>query len=267
MKLPFILLALVAIIGVSSASTVTLTGTCYSNLINQTNNYMKFNLTNSGNGTATNLLLEPVISGASAINTSILIPLVAPGGIYVEKVYLSNFSTPGSYVERFIARYSQGSSNFVTIFPCLANINVNARSLLSITGINRKSNIVRVNLTNIADYPIKAQVAIYAPPAFTLNNSIQNITLKPYSLSNFSFEVATPQYTNAEFPVAISVSYLSNSLHYSTLAVTTIQFGNNTSLAQSIVNGNGLLFIVGAIIFVILFLIILSIVLKRGKKE
>jgi hypothetical protein len=263
MKLSFILLALIALTGIAGASTVTLTGTCYSSIVNQTNNYMQFNLTNSGNGTATNFLLEPIITGATTKNASILIPLVAPGATYIEKIYLSNFSLPGSYVERFVAKYSQGSSSFVTIFPCLTNINRTARSLIAITGIERKGNDVRINITNIADYPINGQVSVYAPPAFTVNDSIQNITAKPYAISNFSFDVATPQYTNAEFPVAISVSYINNSVHYATLAVTTITFGGNTSLVNSIVNGNGILFIIGAIIIVIIALIVLSIVIKK----
>ncbi len=177
-------MSMLLLFGIAGASTVTLTGSCYSRTVNQTNNFIEFNITNSGNGTATNLLIAPVIDGATTNTTSLLIPLVAPGGFYPEKIYLSNFTTPGSYVERFIVRYSQGSSTFITIFPCLVNLGQNAQSLLGITGFSQSNGNIRINISNIADYPISAEVNVYAPPEFTINSPSRNITINKYSLTN-----------------------------------------------------------------------------------
>lgn len=261
-----ILVLLIALMGMGFASTVTLTGTCYSNIVNQTDNYILFNLTNSGNGTATNMLLVPSIQGATPLNASIPIQLVAPSNTYSSKFYLSNFTTPGSYLERFIARYSQGASSFETFFPCIVNINRSTHSLIAIESSKISGKIVRVNLSSIASYPINAQVSVYAPPSFSVNSSVQNVTLKPYSFANVSFTLSTPQYTNAEFPVAISVSYMNDSLHYAALAVTAISFGNgSTSALSSILQGNLIFAIIGAIVAIILVLIAISIIKQKKR--
>jgi hypothetical protein len=267
MKMLFFLLSLVLFAGLASASTVTLTGTCYSRTINQTNNYIQFNLTNSGNGTATNFLLAPEIEGASTTNSSILIPLIAPGGKYTRDIYLSNFTQPGSYAERFVARYSQGTSTFITLFPCLVNIDQNAQSLLGITSLtNTNSGKLIVNISNIADYPITAQISVYAPPDFTIENATKNITVNRYSLANTSFIVTTPKYTNAQFPVSVAVSYVEGNVHYATLAVTTISFGGGSGSATSFFNsGTLILVVIAAVIIIIIILIIISIM--HGRKH
>jgi len=268
MKILVLLLPIMLLIGITAASTVTLTGTCYSNIINQTNNYITFNLTNSGNGTATNFLLAPIIEGASALNSTISIPLVAPGNIYSERIYLSNFTIPGSYVERFITRYSQGSSTFVTLFPCLVRINQNAQSIIAITNITKSKNSdnLSVSISNIANYPIAAQVSVYAPPDFTVVNSTRNITLKQYTSTSASFSVSTQaQYTNSEFPIVVAASYIRGNVHYATLAETTISFGAAPGSATSALTDNLLLFGIVAFIVIIIVLIALSVILRKGK--
>lgn len=267
MRLAVFLLSVIMLLGIAGASTVTLTGSCYSKIINQTNNYIQFNLTNSGNGSATNLLLEPIIQGATPINESVSIPLVAPSGFYPERIYLTNFSSPGSYVERFVARYSQGSSTFITIFPCLVNIGQSAQSLLGITSVNRHNSDILVNISNIADYPISAQVAAYAPPEFTITPSSKNTTVNQYALTNVSFALTTPQYTNAEFPVAIAVSYTRNGVHYATLAVTTITFGSSSSVKLSNLGSNILLIAIAIVIALVVILIIWSIIRNSKRRS
>jgi hypothetical protein len=260
MKLIVILLSAFVLFGIVSASTVTLTGSCYGQLVNQTNNYIIFNLTNSGNGSATNFVLEPILQGASTQNKSITIPVVAPSGSYSEKIYLSNFTLPGSYVERFVASYSQGSSTFITLFPCLVDINQQAQSLLGITNIGKASGSIYANISNIADYPINAQVVAYAPPAFTVKSPSQNVTIKQYSLTNVSFAYTAPAYTNAEFPITVAVSYVLDNVHYAALSVTTISFGGGTSTGG--LGGNTVLIGIGIVIAIMLILIVISIVKK-----
>ena len=268
MKILVLLLLIMLLIGITAASTVTLTGTCYSNIINQTNNYITFNLTNSGNGTATNFLIAPIMEGASALNSTISIPLVAPGSTHSERIYLSNFTIPGSYVERFVTRYSQDTSTFVTFFPCLVEIGQNAPSILAITNLTKeKNNSITIKISNIANYPIAAQVSVYAPPDFIIANSSRDITLRQYASTSASFMVSTPQYTNSEFPVVVATSYVSNGVHYATLAETTISFGAAVGSASSSFTGSLLVYGIAALIMAIIVLIALSIILKKGKHE
>lgn len=254
--------------GIAGASTVTLTGTCYSKIINQTNNYIQFNLTNSGNGTATNLLIAPTIEGASTASSSFLIPLVVPGGTYSERIYLSNFTMPGSYVERFVTRYAQGTSTFITLFPCLVTMGRPAPSLLGIKGLNktnRGSNIT-VNISSIAGSPINAQVSLFAPPDFVIENPVRNVTINGYSYALESFGVSTPQYNNAEFPIVAAVSYISDNTHYATLGITTINFGEASPLLSGL-GGSIVLILIIAVIIIILILLVLSVVLKRRRQK
>lgn len=260
------LISILMMLGIASASTVTLTGSCYSKIINQTNNYIQFNLSNSGNGTATNLILAPVIQGASTSNSSILIPIVAPGGSYSSKIYLSNFTIPGSYVERFVARYSQATSTFITIFPCLVNIGQSAPSLLGITTVGKRGGNIYVNISNIASYQIGSQVTVYAPPSFTFTPTTRNVTINQYSFSNISFGVSTPQYTNAVFPIVVALSYVRNNVHYATLAVTTITFGSGTNSLLSTIGQNLILWIVAVIIAIIIILIIASVLINKRRR-
>ena len=266
MKLQLAIIFIVALLGMASASTVTLTGTCSSGIINSSNDHITFNITNSGNGTATELLLEPVIDGATVApnNSTILIPLVAPGGTYSERVYMSNFTMPGSYVERFIARYSQGSSTFETIFPCLVDMGQGAHSLLSVAPTNRNGN-VSVNITSIATYPINAIVSIYAPPEFTVSQQSKSTTVNNYGITRVYFNIKQPQISDAEFPIAVGVSYVNKSVHYSNVGITVAKFGGSSSGGLMQLGGSLIIPIAAAIISIIVVLIFLSIIVNRRK--
>ncbi len=263
MRMLAFIIALMMLVGISAASTVTLTGTCYAGLINQSNNYMQFNLTNSGNGTASSLLIEPVIDGASAINATISIPFVAPGSTYPERIYLDDFGLPGSYVERFVVSYSQGSASYITIFPCLVDMGQSAHSLLGITAITKTGNMIHVNISNIADYPINANVVVFSPPSFSISHPFENITVNQYSLTNISFSFASPQYTNSQFPIAIAVSYIRNNVHYATLGVATIAFGAGSSSLLLSLGNNIIILVVAIIVVIIVALIIVSLMRNR----
>ncbi|MDE1868407.1 MAG: hypothetical protein KGH60_00340 [Candidatus Micrarchaeota archaeon] len=263
------ILALTAVLAVlasstAMASTVTLRGSCAPNyLVNQTNNYIPFNITNLGNGTATNLLIVPVLQGASTPNATISIPIAGPGSSYAEKIFTSNYTVPGSYAEYFVTRYSQGTDTFVTIYPCLINIGQRAQSLLNILNINATSTLLNVSIANIATNSISMTVAAESPPTFTISSPVRNITIGPYTHTYISFNVTSPKYTSSSFPVAVSASYVQNGIHYATLGITTIRFGAASGGAQpgSSVNWFGILII--AVIIALIILIALSVLRKR----
>jgi hypothetical protein len=157
----------------------------------------------------------------------------------------------------------------VTLFPCLVRINQNAQSIIAITNITTSKNgdNLSVRISNIEDYPINAQLSIYAPPDFTIANASRNITLKAYSSTNTSFMLSTPQYTNSEFPIIAAASYVSNNVHYATLAETTISFGGAAGSSPSTLTDNLLLFGIVALIIIIIILIVLSVIMKKGKRK
>jgi hypothetical protein len=256
------------LIGIAGASTVTLTGTCYSGIISNPNNYLQFNLTNSGNGTATNLVITPLIDGAIPNNTTIMIPFVAPGSTYAERIYMHNFTTPGSFVERFLVRYTQGTSTFTTIFPCLADFLRGAQSILTITNLGKTSNNVFVNISSGADFPIDAQITVYAPPSFSVSPSYRNVSIASNSNASASFVVVPPQFTGAQFPVAVGVMYVKDGVHYSTLAITTVTFAGTSPISKLPELGGTLLIIsLLAAIIIIIILIIVSIILNRRRRR
>jgi hypothetical protein len=267
MKLPVLLISIFLLIGLAGASTVTLTGTCSPATINQTNNYITFNITNIGNGTASNLVLRPIIAGAhlTSGNGTIVIPIVAPGTKYSEKISLSNFSLSGSYVEIFDANYSQSPSEINTLFICLANIDQSTYGPIQITNITRNSGSLNVYLKNSVNKAITAQISVYAPSAFSVSPATKNITIDAYNTTNTTFSITSPQYTDASFPIGIGASYVGGELHYEALSITSIVFGSKPSgsLGQSLI-----LWILLAIIILIIILIIASIIVKkRGKSD
>lgn len=265
-----LLLAAVLSVFVSSsamASTVTLKGSCptQSYLLNQTNHYIPFNITNLGNGTATNLLILPVLQGASTPNATITIPIVAPGSTYTERIYASNYTVPGTYVEYFVSRYSQDADTFVTIFPCIVSIGQRTQSLISILNISSTSTRLGVSMANIGTSPITATVVAQGPPTFTIAEPVRNVTIGAYTHTGISFNLSSPSYTNSDFPVAVSASYVSNGLHYSTLGVTTIAFGASPGSTTNSSSGPSILEIaVIAIVAVLIALITFSVVRKRA---
>ena len=68
----FVTLTLLALLSQTAMAntTVTLTGSCYAGVINQSVNYIVFNLSNSGNGPASDIILAPAFEGATTPNST-----------------------------------------------------------------------------------------------------------------------------------------------------------------------------------------------------
>lgn len=247
---------------IAMADTVTLSGSCQSQIINQSASYLLFNLSNSGNGTATNLMLIPEIEGATTPNSIINIPLIGPSSSYTTRFYLDNFTMPGGYVEYITVKYSQGSTDFLTIFPCIAQLSNNTQSLLDILNISRTGSRINVTVYNLANYPIYANVTVRAPPLFNVSpKSGQYVSISSKSKSDIFFNLSTPSYTSARFPIVAAVSYVNDSVHHASMNVYTINFAAST-------HSSGILttIIIIAVILILLILIILSILMRRKKK-
>lgn len=253
--------ALFALLAVSArASTVTLTGSCPAQTVSPAHNVFVFNLTNSGDGAASNFYLIPELSGASTFNSFMLLPVIAPGSQYSESFYLYNFSMPGSYIEYFLANYTQDSENFSTFFQCALYVNRSSQSAVRITAINQSKGAVNVLLFNYNNMTINATVHVQAPASFALSDPNASVVMGPHDKKSLSFNVSIPKYSAAAFPIGVAVAYVSNGVHYATIAQTAISF-------DSVRTSSGLKFttiIMAAVIAALLFLIVVSVVKKRG---
>ncbi|MDE1856626.1 MAG: hypothetical protein KGH98_00915 [Candidatus Micrarchaeota archaeon] len=257
------LLAMVVLLaGIAGADTVTLTGTCPSTLINATDNVLVFNLSNSGDGIATNLVLLPTVYGAAVQNATVSLDHIFPGNSTTTRLKLYNFTMPGSYIDYFNLQYSQGSSTFYAVFPCLVYMSSRATSLVSVASINRTGDTLQATLVSLSSNPVDVNVSIVSPPEFTVSPKHVNVTVQPETPTKVYFNISNPLVSGSGFSTAVVTSYVSGGTHYSSMHTYVVSLASQATPAQS--GGSTLLYFMAAIAAVILVLIALSII--RGRK-
>jgi hypothetical protein len=244
----------------AGASTVTLTGGCAPQVVDSAHNAFVFNLTNYGNGTATDLYLTPVLSGASTFNGIMLLPVVAPGAHYSESFYLYNFSMPGTYAEYFLASYTQGSEVFTTFFPCLLNVNQSSQGLVRIVTMNQSGGALSVVLFNYYNITVNTTVHVQAPPSFAVPEPNAIAAVGPRMQKSLSFNIGIPEYASASFPVSVAIAYASGGVHYATIAQTSVVFGGAGASSLKLTTIS-----IAAVITVLLLLIAASAIKKRRR--
>jgi hypothetical protein len=241
------------ILPLSAASTVTLTGGCPLYLINSSRSYITFNITNTGNGTASDLQLNAVFPGIDAHNTTQIIPTVAPDTNYYKDFYLDKLIGEGSYAVNINATYVQSGSNYATVFPCIIYIgSLSGGPLLesvSVTG-----HIMNVTIRNTAAQSIEAQVTAVVPPSFSVKNATKAVTIAPDGKASVTFDVVTPNYNDASFPLIGELSYEANSTHYAQMASAALVFGSPVTTTGG--GGIGLVTLVLIIIIVVILVLI-----------
>ena len=137
--------AFLTFLNLAHAGTVILTGSCNATLVNSS---IVFSLSNSGNDSAYNLIISPIVEGATPLNTSYSMNVLAPGQTKTIYVKLTNFGLNGSYVDAFYVTYQQGFSFFSAVFPCLVYINKLAVSpIYEVVGTTPLKNMVIVNVS------------------------------------------------------------------------------------------------------------------------
>ncbi len=261
----FTAFALVTACSLASASTVTLTGSCIGTLVNATHNYTTFYLTNSGNGTATQIRLIPELSGATPAASGLNASLIGPGGNLSFEVYMRNFSLPGGYAENFFLEYSQGSNTYVALFPCLIYIERQAQSLVAITSVNNVGGDEwNASAFVLASYPVTATVHVAVPPEL-VGPPDASVVLEPNTQTPIRFNVTTKQTASASFSAALEVSYVHDSVHYATMHPLIVGIVGS-GVGHSSVGQSGLIIAIGAIVAVLLALIALSVVKKRRNR-
>ena len=256
----------------SGASTVTLTGGCPAYVINASRSYITFNITNTGNGTATSLWMSVSFPGIDSVNATAAIQEIGPGAHYSKQFHLSRLPEQGSYVVNINANYMQAGNGYATVFPCMIYIgNIVGSPMLETASI--KGNRFTVNITNTAPQSIEANVTAVVPPGFSVQNATKTVTVDSGRSAALHFDIASPAYNDASFPIIGELSYEYNGVHYAWMASAALVFGSTGAVGGG--NGGsgmGLAgWIVGVVVVVIVVLIMVSIFQKRSglksKKE
>jgi len=255
--------AFLAFLNLAHAGTVTLTGSCNATLVNSS---IVFSLSNSGNDSAYNLIISPIVGGATPINTSYAISVLPPGQTKTLFVKLTNFGLNGSYVDSFYVTYQQGFSFFSAVFPCLIFINKPTVSpIYEVVKTTPLKNmvIVNVSLFNAAGTPINGTVYLVIPPTLPfISNKSYGFTLQPYTNETFTFKLKSPN-AGASYSSAAVASFNMGDLHYSSMAAFSITPYAEKSMFLSPLEIIAV--IIAIILLIALFLLVKSI--KNKKKH
>jgi len=245
-----------------SAFTVTLTGTCQREIVNNT---LNFTISSTGNGTVYNLVFSPFVPNATVVGNYSLASL-APGTSNSIYIKLENVTAKGSYAAYVLLAYQQSSDFFTALFPCLVNFgNVVANSNLFIsakyTFLNSTVAVVNATVFNAERTPIMANVSVLLPPAIkTIGPSSQLVSLSPYNSTNVYFKLLDPVALQQALSIGVYAAYSNSGLHYASLSAFAL---SGTASAKK--SGVFLLLAISFIILIVLILLIFSLIKSRKK--
>jgi len=247
------------------AGTVILTGSCNATLVNSS---IVFSLSNSGNDSAYNLIISPIVEGATPLNTSYPMNVLAPGQTKTIYVKLTNFGLNGTYVDAFYVTYQQGFSFFSAVFPCLVFINKPTVSpIYEVVKTTPLKNIVIVNVSlfNAARTPVNGTVSLIIPPTLSfISNKSYGFTLQPYTNESFTFKLQSPN-NGVSYSSAAVASFNISNLHYSSMAIFSITPYVAKSALLSPLEITAV--IIAIILLIALFLLARSIKNKKGRER
>ncbi len=260
-KNAMLLLSLVAVFALmASASTVTLTSSCSNIAVGNSGKYVNFTISNSGDGTATSMILTAAQQGLYS-NTVNNVTSLPPGSAETFRFYLTNVTYPGSYGFGVYALYMQGQQSFIVSFPCVVSFMNSSGSQLAITNASVANRQITAQVMNLARHSINATTYFIASPITGLSTNPTAFSIAAGDLHPIKAEVAVSK-LNITVPVAILVTYVENNMSYTSMSTV------NVSLTSS--NGFDLTtMVLVAIIAVVVALIIASIaatIRKRGAK-
>lgn len=262
-KTSLIPLLLILLTGITSAGTVSLTGTCQSNLMG--GNILNFTLINSGNDTAYNLQLSPIISGAKAENLSYPLGSLPSNQGATFLIPLTNITLQGTFIDALVATYQQGSDVFTALFPCAVNMGRSTTSavFLSVNTLSGKgTSIMNVSALNSINTNLTVNVSALFPTSFSfVTKSSYLLHLGPYATQKLQFVVNYPT-TQGSYTGAIVDHYNLENLSYSSFAPIVI---SQTQPAPS--GGISLFLLAGVAVGAAILLLIARSIVKNKKKH
>ena len=254
--------------GAASAGTVTLAGTCSQNLVNSSARYTTFTLSNLGNQTATQLLVVPNFGGGIPTNSSQSISSLDPGQNTIMAFRFASFSTPGSYASSYSVSYSQGTSTFFVVFPCVLDFGSQTTSLIRIYNISLIGSTLSMQVINLGQSAVNANITVILPQSFAISPQNANVSFAPSASKRVSFSISHPSVSGASYGVAASASYVSGNLHYASMQPYLLGFQPSSagSGAASFLSQYLPYILIAAVVLLLLGLIIFASIRKRRMK-
>ncbi len=254
--------------GVSAAGTVTLTGSCA--VKNLTGGAIFFNLSNSGNDTAYNLVITPFLQNVKTSRSFYGVNSLGPGAGSSTEVGINSISDYGVSTGYFLTSYQQGTDVFSAVFPCLYTLGTQTSSQVLITektAVSSDGNAtVTVSAFNKGSGQEKVNVSLMLPPAFVYTGASQYLlTLGPVSTpsstQNATFDLYISPSTQGSYSVAASASYKEGNLSHATLTTFVI-----SGPAAATGSTSSLLVYGAALVVAILLALILMSLMRRRQR-
>ncbi|MGI0141053.1 MAG: hypothetical protein ACREBF_00150 [Candidatus Micrarchaeales archaeon] len=258
------LIAIVLLLGIANAGTVTLTASCSTNL--QPGNVLNFSIINTGNDTAYNLLFTPMIHGAQPENQTYTLTSLSPNVKTLIPVELVNRTRTGTYVDSFTLAYQQGTQTFTALFPCMVNLGQPTTSGVYLNVNTTSGNgmaTVNVSVFNGVQNDFTVNVSALVPPSISFASAPNYIVqIGPYQTKHVVFALTYPQGV-ASYGGAIVSHYIYNNLSYSNLvSISIANAPKNTtgSISTTLIGAT-------ALVVVVVLLIARSIFLNKKKRS
>ncbi|MDE1851755.1 MAG: hypothetical protein KGH69_03655 [Candidatus Micrarchaeota archaeon] len=253
----------ISLAAIASAGTVSLTGTCPSAIANGTASFM---LNNTGNESATNLIVTLHFIGNATSNRSTQLNSIGPAQSVNIPLPVAGHGGTGTFGSYFLVVYQQDSSVFSAIFPCLIDIGNGTTSQIlaqsSVARTSKNSSKVDLSMINGGYGTINASVDLVLPLGLsTRGNTNTHVDVKSTSKSTISFPVSYPEGSGI-YTGAVITSYSIAGVDYATLSVVNIDTSPSSS---GIAPGTLLGYAVGVVVVLFLLLIGRSLLVRRRK--
>lgn len=260
----YVLIILAVAIGNVSAGTVTLTGTC--NI--PVHNNLTFKLANTGNDSASNLVLTPHIQNVQLSQSQYTAQSILENSTENFTVSFSNVTIPGSYSDYFVLAYLQGSDQpFTALFPCTVDLYNSTTSEVFVTSnvISKTlDRIINVSLFNEGAENLSVNVSLLLPPTLGSDSNIV-VNMAPYQHRSLNFSVQNPQ-SGASYLAMVSAQYEFSGMHYASQSIFAISGSVASTTSFSISPYLPFLAII-VVILVVIALIVLGLRRSRSKHQ
>lgn len=242
-----------------AAGTVTLTGTCRSNL-NQ-NGSINFSIANSGTESASSVVLQSYYAFSDKLTGTYSTSQISPDKAALFDINSSIGNNTGSFAYYFLVTYQQGTQLFTVVFPCVvqnhgAHLSLLGISNVTVQDINSTTAKVNGSIYSFSSKSISGNITLILPPELERNGSrISSFAITPYQYHNFTLYSNLPSQNNT-YSGAVALEYSSNGTTYSSVYIIKI---TPYSAGQNQLKG----YLVQAAIIAIIIIIALLILRQR----
>ena len=256
--LPILLISMLAYTAYA-AGTVTLTGTCRSNLSN--NQSINFSIANSGTESASSVVLQSYYAFSNKLTGTYSTSQISPGHAALFDINSSVGNNTGSFVYYFLVTYQQGTQIFTVVFPCVVQSHGTHPALIGINNvtvndINSTTAKVNGSIYSFSSNTINGNITLILPPELERNGSrISGFAVNPYQYHNFTLYANLPSQNNT-YSGAVALEYSSNGTTYSSVYIIKII---PYSAGQNQLKG----YLVQAAIIIVIVIILLLVLRQR----